>query len=323
LRHERIAVSLSFFLFLSISSHNLNSDQLTSHVFSKLKIIMLFSNNCRFALLFFLWVSVNAETIRGAHRELDAATVSTRPAMIDIGSVSTGNYAILAKTGISTVPSSAINGNIGVSPIAATSMTGFSLIADSGNQFSTSPQLVGGNNKAYAADYGGATAVALTTAVSDMETAYTSAAATGLTSAGKLNIGAGAGVLGGDGTTQLSQGVYTFDTSVSITNNIQFNGSDEDIFIIQITGNLLQYADTIVTLVNTENAPNAAGVTTTVPRKENIFWQVSGTVVVKANAHMEGILLAKTAVDFQANSSLNGRVLTQTRCDLNQATITA
>jgi hypothetical protein len=44
---------------------------------------------------------------------------------------------------------------------------------------------------------------------------------------------------------------------------------------------------------------------------------------VKADAHLEGILLVKTAVTFQANASLNGRVLTQTRCDLDQATITA
>jgi hypothetical protein len=70
------------------------------------------------------------------------------------------------------------------------------------------------------------------------------------------------------------------------------------------------YTSAAATGLNTEIAANAAGVTTTAPRKENIFWQVSGTVVVKANAHMEGILLTKTA-------------LTQTRCDLNQATITA
>jgi hypothetical protein len=57
---------------------------------------MLFSNNCRFVLFFFLSVSANAETIRDGHRELDAATVSARPATI------------LAKTGISTVPTSAI-----------------------------------------------------------------------------------------------------------------------------------------------------------------------------------------------------------------------
>jgi hypothetical protein len=42
-----------------------------------------------------------------------------------------GDFAILAKSGISTVPASDVTGNIGVSPIAAAAMTGFSLVLDS------------------------------------------------------------------------------------------------------------------------------------------------------------------------------------------------
>jgi hypothetical protein len=60
------------------------------------------------------------------------------------------DYAILAESGISTVPTSAVTGNLGISPAAATFITGFSLIADSTNVFSTSPQVTG---KVYAADY--------------------------------------------------------------------------------------------------------------------------------------------------------------------------
>ena len=44
-----------------------------------------------------------------------------------------GNFVILAKTGVSTVPLSAITGNVGVSPAAATYLTGFSLTADATN----------------------------------------------------------------------------------------------------------------------------------------------------------------------------------------------
>jgi hypothetical protein len=55
---------------------------------------------------------------------------------------------------------------------------------------------------------------------------------------------------------------------------------------------------------------------------ENIFWQVAGLVDVGADAHLEGILLVKTAVTFVTGSSLNGRVLTQTACNLQKATIT-
>ena len=78
-----------------------------------------------------------------------------------------GDFAILAKTGISTVPTSAVTGDLGISPAAATFITGWALTADATNVFSTSTQLTG---KAYAADYTAPTPTNLTTAVSDMQT---------------------------------------------------------------------------------------------------------------------------------------------------------
>jgi hypothetical protein len=55
---------------------------------------------------------------------------------------------------------------------------------------------------------------------------------------------------------------------------------------------------------------------------KHVFWQVAGLVTVGAGAHMEGILLVKTMVGFVTGSSLNGRVLAQTACTLQKATIT-
>jgi hypothetical protein len=49
-------------------------------------------------------------------------------------------YVILAKAGISTVPQSVIDGDIAVSPIAATALTGFSLTADSTGPFRHLPR---------------------------------------------------------------------------------------------------------------------------------------------------------------------------------------
>lgn len=66
-----------------------------------------------------------------------------------------------------------IAGNVAVSPIAATALTGFSLTLDSTGTFSTSSQVTG---KLYGASYSAPTPATLTTAVSDMETAYTDAA---------------------------------------------------------------------------------------------------------------------------------------------------
>ena len=88
---------------------------------------------------------------------------------------SAGDFVILAKTGISTVPSSDITGDMGVSPITATAITGFSLMLDtpSAGQFSTSAQVDG---KIYAADYAVPTPTKMTAAISDMESAFTAAA---------------------------------------------------------------------------------------------------------------------------------------------------
>jgi hypothetical protein len=71
-----------------------------------------------------------------------------------------GNYAILAKSAVSNVPTSAITGHVGLSPAAASFITGFSLTLDAGGTYSTSPQVTG---NVYAADYTSPTPSNLTT----------------------------------------------------------------------------------------------------------------------------------------------------------------
>jgi hypothetical protein len=238
-------------------------------------------------------------------------TGSTTPVVI-LGKAS--NYAILSKTGISTVPQSVITGNIAVSPIAAGSITGFALNLDVAGQEATdtTSQV---NGYAYAANYGGATADALTTAVSAMETAYTDAA--GRTNSDGARIDLGAGILGGaygGPTAPLTRGVYTFSTNVNIATDIYFKGTENDVFIIQISKDLLQAESVKVFL-----QPTSLGT----PKSENIFWQVAGFVSVGTTAHMEGIVLSMTSITFKTGSSLNGRILAQTACVLQSATITA
>jgi hypothetical protein len=258
---------------------------------------MMFSSNAfRFVLV--LAAACNA-----------VSTTAAEPT-VDLGFAE--DYVILTKTGISTVPNSVITGDIAVSPIAATAMTGFSLSADSTNVFSTStPQLTG---QAFAANYANPTPAKLTTAVGAMETAYTDAA--GRLNADGARINLGNGILGGlddDGVIEnnsLTPGVYTFNTGdVTIAGDISFIGNADDIFIIQITGDLQEIDGVTVHLANGALA-------------KNIFWQVAGKVLVGAGAHMEGILLVKTNILFETESSMNGRVLAQTRCDLQKATIT-
>jgi hypothetical protein len=226
---------------------------------------------------------------------------------VEIGSAE--NYVILTKAGISNVPSSDIVGNIAVSPIAATAMTGFDFTLDTGGTFSTSTQLRAGEGfQAFAADYLGNTHALLTTAVSDMEAAYTDAAGRLNPDAARINLEGGE--IGGQ---ELTPGVYTFQTGVLIGSDITFKGTSSDsgptdVFIIQMTGSLNQADGTTVHLLNGVQA-------------KNIFWQVAEEVVVEKTAHLEGILLVQTGVLFETGSSLNGRVLAQTACALQSATI--
>jgi hypothetical protein len=207
-----------------------------------------------------------------------------------------GSYAILAKAGISTVPDSTVNGDIGVSPVLSGALTGFSLSLDIGGQFSTSSQV---NGKAFAADYGSPTPGDLTTAVNDMEAAFTNAAGrvTDVTNFYYGNLETG---------DELTSNVYTFDTDVNINGDIYFSGGG--VYIIQIAGNLVQAVDTTVHLENGALA-------------KNIFWQVSGNVQIEAGAHMEGYILGQTDVTFLAGSSLNGCIYAQTRVNLDNAVI--
>lgn len=83
-------------------------------------------------------------------------------------------------------PQNSIAGDIGVSPAAASFLTGFSLTLDSTNTFSRSLQVVG---KAFAANYAVPTPSQLTVAVLNMQTAFTDA--NGRVNPNSLNLGAG------------------------------------------------------------------------------------------------------------------------------------
>ena len=234
------------------------------------------------------------------------------------------DYAILSKTGITTVPTSVITGDIAVSPITATAMTGFSFVFGAKGMRSSS-QIVNEGN-AFAADDTGDIGPRLTTAVSNMNTAYNDAAERINNDPMRINLGGGSlggpyiGAYYGGPANPLTPGVYTFSTDTSndgslvILSDIHFKGTEHDIFIIQIAQNLA--IDTNIKVILQSNFG-------TYPKPENIFWQVAGHVILGAGAHMEGILLVKTDVTFITGSSLNGRVLAQTACNLQSATITA
>jgi hypothetical protein len=216
------------------------------------------------------------------------------------------DFAILAKTGISTVPSSVITGHVGVSPIAATALTGFSLVVDSSNTYSTSPQVTG---RAYAADYDSPTSSMLTSAILDMQAAYNDAASRPITHTTNLDIKAG--LISGS---TFEPGVFKWGSDINFASDIYLRGNKDSRYIFQSTGNVIVGAGAKVILV-----PDGSG---SAPRPANIVWQVAGYLDAGTSSHLEGVFLTKTQAVFKTGSSLNGRVLTQTACTLDSATIT-
>jgi hypothetical protein len=214
---------------------------------------------------------------------------------------------VLTKTGISTVAPSQVTGDIGVSPIAATAMTGFGLVLDESGQFATASQLSEGS-EAHGASYGGAVAAELTQAVLDMEAAYTDIEGRE-GDPEKTNLAGGllGAVLGSSGN-PLTAGIYTYTTAVTINADLHLVGDEHSVFIIRTTG--------VLTLATSMKVVLQGGV-----NPENVFWQVAGNAVVGVDAHMQGILLVKTNIALMTRCKLVGRAFAQTACSLGMATV--
>jgi len=228
---------------------------------------------------------------------VDAGKVdASSPGSVNLGAA--GTFAILAKSGISNVPTSAVTGDLGLSPAAATYITGFSLTADATNVFSTSPQVTG---KIYASTYAPPTPSNLTTAIGDMQLAFTDAAgrAPDVTELGAGNVG---------GMT-LTRGVYKWGTGLLIPTDVTLTGSATDVWIFQIAQNLTVSSATKVLMTGGAQA-------------KNVFWQVAGDVDLGTTSHFEGVVMSKTAITLRTGASIKGRLLAQTAVSIDGAAVT-
>jgi len=142
----------------------------------------------------------------------------------------------------------------------------------------------------------------MTTAISDMETAYTDAAGRPTPDFTEL----GAGDISG---LTLVPGLYKWGTGVLISTDVTLSGGPNDVWIFQIAGGITQASATSVIL--------AGGA---LPK--NIFWQTFGAVALDTTAHFEGIVLSKTEITLATGASINGRLLSQTAVNLDQSTVT-
>jgi hypothetical protein len=228
----------------------------------------------------------------------EATTNDVDPAPVNLGTA--GNFTILTETGISTTGVTSIIGDIGVSPIASTAITGFGLINDASNQFSHTPIVIG---KVYAANYAPPTPAKMTTAISDMKTAFTTA--NGLTFPAPI-VGKYAGDISGR---TLPPGLYKWSTGVLVTNaGVTLSGQADDVWVFQIAQNLTVNNGAIIHLTGGALA-------------KNVFWVVSGKATLGTTVNFSGIILSKTLISLNTNAKVTGRLLAQTAVTLIANTV--
>ncbi len=221
------------------------------------------------------------------------------PAPVNLSTA--GDFVILTKTGITNVPTSAITGNIGASPITAAAMDTVSCTEMTGIIYGADAAYPG---QAYCFKGTAPDNTLVANAVLDMGIAYTDAA--GRTEAPITELYAGD--ISGK---TLAPGLYKWGTNVWInTGGVTLNGGPNDVWIFQISGDLLQASNTQVHLTGGALA-------------KNVFWQVGGGAGVDINtgAIFEGVVLAAKAVAVKTGATVNGRLLSQTAVTLQKNTV--
>ena len=250
-------------------------------------LFMVFSAGCKKDVAPDLSAQVSAESSTKTLSRINSQPL----AVVNLGVA--GNFTILSKSGITDVYKSAVTGDIGTSPI-----TGAAIGLTCGEVLGT----------IYTVDAAGplpcrvTNASRLTTAVSNMQTAYTDAA-------GRVNpkfFNLGAGNIGGK---TLTPGLYKWTSSVTIPTNISISGSSTDVWIFQVAGTLTMSSAVKITL-------NGGALA------RNIFWQTAGAVTLGTTSHFEGVILCQTGINMKTDASINGRLLAQTAVTLQKNTVT-
>jgi NOL1/NOP2/fmu family ribosome biogenesis protein len=243
-----------------------------------------------------LVVTMNANKTIAANFKLAPAI---GPGQIALGGA--GIFTILTKAGISTTGITSVGGNIGVSPSAATSITGFGLIMNANGQSSHTPIVTG---SVFAADYAAPTPSNMTTAVNDMQTAYTTA--NGLVTPAPI-VDLYAGNISGR---ILPPGLYKYNSGVLITSaGVTLSGGPNDTWVFQISQDL--------TVNNSANIKLIGGA-----QAKNIYWVVAGQATLGTNVNFSGNILSKTLISLNTGTKVKGRLLAQTAVTLNASTVT-
>jgi Ice-binding-like len=195
-------------------------------------------------------------------------------------------FAVLAGTAVTDVPTSAITGNVGLSPAAGSNYAGLTSAEVTGTIYATDATGPGGSTNDPAL---------LTTAKNDLTTAFVSAAGEPTTT----TFTTGDNQLGGQ---TLTGGVYAFGhaatANISAASPLTLNGQGDpnSVFVFQASSDLVTASNSVVQL---ENGAQAC----------NVFWEVGSSATLNSASTFVGTLMALTSASLKSAATVQGRVL--------------
>jgi hypothetical protein len=203
-----------------------------------------------------------------------------------------GSFVVLAQSQITNVPTSAITGNLGLSPATGASM-GVTCAQVTGSIYSVD---AAGPLPCVVTD-----ATRLTTAVADKGLAYTDAAgrAADVTELGAGNIGG----------LNLGPATYKWSTNLLIPTNVTLTGGANDVWIFQVAQGLTVSSGAQVILAGGALA-------------KNVFWQTFAAADFGTTSKFSGVIMSATSIAMKTGASINGRLLAGTAVTLDQNTVT-
>jgi hypothetical protein len=232
----------------------------------------------------------DGDAVAAAGAGTGVAGAGRGPAPVFLGAA--GPFALLAQSEITNVPSSAITGDVGLSPATGAGI-GLTCAEVTGTIYSVD---AAGPLPCIVTD-----ATLLTAAIGAKGIAYTDAAgrAPDYTELGAGNIGG----------LNLGPATYKWSSPVLIPTNVTLTGGPNDVWIFQIAQGLTVSSGVEVIL--------AGGAL-----PQNVFWQTFAAADIGTTSKFKGVILSQTSIAMKTGASINGRLMAGTAITLDQNTVT-